>query len=264
MREFQFHKNDKMNFDNVLLTGASGKLGSLISKLSVFHNLWKPSLEVFDITSFNSLERFFDAHKIDAVINCAALARMSICENDPIAAINANIIGTSNLVNAVIKKENMLKKPIRFVHISTDAVYECSKGSYSEKGPCIPYNKYGWTKLGAECAVNLLSNFCIIRTRFFNPENIPFNESATDLYTSTIPINELAFYIMDILNTEFVGTINVGKPSRSDFENYKQYKSSLQTCKYDDITKNLNFPIAKDASLDLTRWNRLKSQLKNN
>jgi nucleoside-diphosphate-sugar epimerase len=252
-----------MNLNNVLLTGASGKLGSVISKLSAFNNLWTPGVEVFDITSMNSMERFFDAHEIDAVIHCAALARMVLCENDPLTAINANIIGTSNLVKAVIKKEKMLKKPIRFVHISTDAVYDCSKGSYSEKDPCIPYNKYGWTKLGAECVVNLLSNFCIIRTRFFDPDNIPFDESATDLYTSTMPINDLAFSIIDILKTKFVGTINVGKPSQSDFDNYKQYKSSLQTCKYDEITKNLTFPIAKDASLDLKRWNRMKSQFNN-
>jgi nucleoside-diphosphate-sugar epimerase len=251
-----------MSFDNVLLTGASGKLGKVISMRADIQNLWAPSLEVFDLTKLQTIELFFDSHEIDAVIHCAALARMSLCENNPLAAINANIIGTSNLVKAVFKKEKVIKKQIRFIHISTDAVYDCTEGSYSEKGPCIPNNKYGWTKLGAECVVNLLSNFCIIRTRFFDPDNIPFDESATDLYTSTMPINDLVFSILKVLNTDFVGTINVGKSAQSDYNNYKQYKSTLQTCKHDDIAKNFTFPIAKDASLDLSRWNRLKLKLK--
>jgi nucleoside-diphosphate-sugar epimerase len=252
-----------MSFDNVLLTGASGKLGNVISLLADIHNIWAPSSEVFDLTKLQTIELFFDSHEIDAVINCAAIARMSLCENDPLAAISTNIIGTSNLVKTVLKKEKVIKKQIRFIHISTDAVYDCKEGSYSEKDPCIPYNKYGWTKLGAECAVNLLSYFCIIRTRFFDPANIPFNESATDLYTSTMPINDLVFAILQVLNTDFVGTVNVGKSAQSDYDNYKQYKSTLKTCKHHDIVKNLNFPIGKDASLDLSRWNELKLKINN-
>ncbi|MBT5215139.1 sugar nucleotide-binding protein, partial [Candidatus Woesearchaeota archaeon] len=114
-----------MSFDNVLLTGASGKLGKVISMRADIQNLWAPSLEVFDLTKLQTIELFFDSHEIDAVIHCAALARMSLCENNPLAAINANIIGTSNLVKAVFKKEKVIKKQIRFIHISTDAVYDC-------------------------------------------------------------------------------------------------------------------------------------------
>ena len=251
-----------MKFHNVLLTGASGKLGSVVSRLVVSQNLWTPISDEVDLTRLNSIERFFDMHDIDAVIHCAALARMSACENDPVAAITSNIIGTSNLVNVVIKKENEHKKQIRFVHISTDGVYACTKGNYSETDPSIPYNKYGWTKLGAECAVNLLSNFCIIRTRFFDPENIPFDESATDLISSTMSVENLANSIYEVLNTDFVGTINIGSPSQSDYDHYKLFKPSLKTCTRDDIIKTLPFQIAKDASLDLSRWYRMKSNFK--
>ena len=44
------------------------------------------------------------------------------------------------------------------------------------------YNYYGLTKLMGEFSVRTLSNFCIIRTRFFDPDNIPFAESANDIF----------------------------------------------------------------------------------
>ena len=47
------------------------------------------------------------------------LHRMSICEADH-KGDKVNIIGTSNLVQAIIKKEKVTKKEIRFIHISTD------------------------------------------------------------------------------------------------------------------------------------------------
>ena len=247
-----------MIFHNILLTGASGKLGSIISRMVEAQNLWTPNSDEFNLTKLNSIESFFDTHDIDAVIHCAALARMSSCEKDPVAAITSNIIGTSNLVNIVIKKESEVKKQIRFVHISSDGVYAGTKGNYSETDPSIPYNKYGWTKLGAECAVNLLSNFCIIRTRFFDPENIPFDESATDLYSSTMPVENLANSILQVLYTDFIGTINIGSPSQSDYDHFKLFKPSLKTCTRDDIIKTLSFQLAKDASLDLSRWHRMK------
>ena len=62
-----------------------------------------------------------NTNNISHVIHCAAIARMSICEADPIKAIRVNIIGTSNLVQAILKKESY-KKEIRFIFISTDGV----------------------------------------------------------------------------------------------------------------------------------------------
>ena len=94
-----------------------------------------------------------------------------------------NTQGTLNLVNNVRDIKKSCNKNIRFIYISTDGVYPCSNGNYSEDSPTIPYNIYGWSKLGGETAVRSLQNFCIIRTRFFDPLNIPFSESADDIIT---------------------------------------------------------------------------------
>jgi len=250
----------KHKYKNILLTGASGQLGQAILNSGIFPHLLTPAMDVFDITKLDSIEKYFKQHEFDAVVHCAALARVAECEENPIKAIKTNIIGTANLVNALIYKEHKLKADIRFIHISTDGVYPGRRGNYSEKDETIPYNIYGWTKLGAECAVNLLPDFCIIRTSFFDPEKIRFDCSATDLYSSKASIDYLARAIFSMLESGFIGVINIGGRRQSDFERYKKFKPTLKPCKRLDILKNINFKIAKDASLNLKQWKKIESK----
>ena len=249
-----------MKYPNILLTGGSGKLGTAIIKSKIFSSLLVPSRNILDITNSATTKNFFDDNDIDAVIHCAALARMAQCEKDPVKAIKTNIIGTSNLVTAVMKKEEKLKKSIRFIYISTDGVYSGTKGNYSEQDPTIPYNKYGWTKLGAEGVVNLLSNFCIIRTRFFDPDNIPFNESAVDAYTSSVPVNYLVKSIAKMIENDFVGTINIGGERKSDYDLYRVFNNLLKPCKLKDILKDAGSPMAKDASMNTKLWKTIENK----
>jgi len=246
-----------MKYKNILLTGASGTLGQAIVKSGHFSSLLTPSMAELDITKPESIEKFFGNNDIDAIIHCAALARLKDCEDNPNKAIQTNIVGTSNLVKEVLKKENKTGEKIRFVHISTDGIYQSTEGNYKENGPTIPYNIYGWTKLGAECAVNSLSNFCIIRTRFFDPEKINFDTSATDIYTSKLHVVDLVKSIAKLTVDKFIGIVNVGGERKSDYELNKMFNPSIKPCKYDDIAKDLPFRIAKDASMDCSLWKKL-------
>ena len=143
-----------MKYNYILLTGASGTLGKKIISLNKAQKFLAPSKDILDITKPETIRKFLDDNKIDAVIHCAAMARMRECEENPTAAIETNIIGTCNIVTEIMRKEKKSGNQIRFAHISTDGVYPGTKGNYSEKSETIPYNTYGWTKLGAECAVN--------------------------------------------------------------------------------------------------------------
>lgn len=247
-----------MKYKNILLTGASGKLGQAIASSQYFSSLIAPSRKVLDITKPASIKKFFGTNNFDAIIHCAALARMGECELNPDKAILINTIGTANLVIGALNKESEIIKPIRFVHISTDGVYSGTKGNYSEQHEAIPYNKYGWTKLGAECSVNLLSNFCIIRTSFFDPENIKFKDSAVDSYSSKVPIKYLVKSIATMLEHDFVGTINIGSERKSDYERYKEFKPALKPCKLKAILKTVNFPIARDSSMNCSLWKKIE------
>ena len=245
---------------NILLTGGSGKLGSRIVKSGLVNSLLYPKKEELDITIPKSLRSYFRRNKIDGVINCAALSKMFTCQKDPILAISTNLIGTSNLVRSVLYCERKEKRKIRFVHISSDGVYAGAKGYYKESDPTIPYNNYGWTKLGAESAVNLLSNHCVIRTRFYDPSNIPFETAATDLYTSGLPINTLVNAIFKILYSNFVGTVNIGGQRMSDYHRYTKTKPGIKPCSRHDIIKNLPMPLASDASMNCSLWNRIENE----
>ena len=249
-----------MKYNQILLTGGTGSLGKAIVKSGHFRDVLSPSREILDILKPETIEDFLNKHDIDVVIHCAALARLRECEESPAKSIETNIIGTSNLVKGIINKEDKAKKKIRIIHISTDGVYDGATGNYSEKSATIPCNKYGWTKLGAECAVNLLSDFCIIRTRFFDPSNIKFDKSAVDAYTSKITAPELAKAIKIMLESDFVGTINIGGKRISDYDAYKEYKPSIKPCKFEEILKETSFPMTKDASMDIGLWKKIENQ----
>ena len=90
----------------ILLTGSHGELGSQIIKSRLFDNLLTPSKQELDITRSEIIDEYLSNNDIDFVIHCAAYARMTLCEEKPQEAIITNIIGTSNLVNSIIKIEN--------------------------------------------------------------------------------------------------------------------------------------------------------------
>lgn len=249
-----------MKYKKILLTGSTGRLGKKILGLKSNLPFLAPAKNILDITKPETIKFFFEKNNIDAVIHCAALARMKDCNENPAKAIETNTVGTANLVIETINKEKTTGKNVRFIHISTDGVYNGTKGNYSENDSTMPYNLYGWTKLGAECSVKSLKNHCIIRTSFFDPKNIKFNESATDSYTSKVTVDYLANAIIKMLNSNFIGTINIGSERKSDYDNYKKYKPALKPCRFKDVLKTATFPIAKDASMNVSLWKKLKNQ----
>ena len=242
----------------ILLTGASGTLGTHIVESKLFSNLLTPSSDQLDVSNSESVRNFFQNNKIESIIHCAAIARISECEENPEKAIKTNIKGTCNLVNEVLRQERENSEEVRFIFISTDGVYEGTKGGYSEKDFTMPYSRYGWTKLGAECSVNVLSNYCIIRTSFFDPEKINFYESPEDIYTSKIPIQELVNSIRFLLRSDFAGTINIGGKRKSYYELYKKYIPNLKPCKYESLKNNPSIKLPKDSSMDISLWEKIK------
>jgi dTDP-4-dehydrorhamnose reductase len=243
----------------VLLIGSSGNLGSEIVKSKKFKNLDCPKKNRLNLLQKKSINKFLNK-KYNLIINCAALARMKECEKNPNKAIKVNIIGTLNLINEIIEYEIKYKKKIRLIHISTDGVYPSINGGYSENDILMPYNIYGWTKLCSELIVKRLKNYVIIRTRFFNKKKIRFDTAAIDIFTSMLEVQNLVTEIKDISSKKFIGVINVGTKKKSDYENFKKYKADIRPCKRKDILKDIDFKIAKDASMNLNLLKRIKGK----
>jgi nucleoside-diphosphate-sugar epimerase len=240
----------------ILLTGSSGKLGQAIIKSKKFDNILTPPSHLLDICDPEKIADYFSHYKIDAVIHAAAMARIVPSEVNPDQAIRKNVVGTSNLVLQLLKDES--ENTTRFIYISTDGVYSGIHGNYREDGPTVPKSKYGWSKLAGECVVNTLKNYCILRTRFFDPENIPFATSADDMFTSKIPVNELVDTIYWVLNSDYIGTLNIGGDRVSDFECHVKYNKAIRPCSRKEIAKDVTFELPTDISMDTTKYKKLK------
>lgn len=83
------------------------------------------------------------------VIHCAAKTFVDHSIKDPIPFVQANTLGTANLL-----EEARRQKVKRFIHVSTDEVYgQILEGSYAEDAPLNPRNPYAASKAAADCLV---------------------------------------------------------------------------------------------------------------
>ncbi len=230
-----------------LVLGGSGNLGLAFKKNKFFKTKsYFPTKKELDILSIKKINLYLKKKNIKLIINCAAIARMRECENNKLKAFNINVIGALNLIKCI----KSINRNIKVVHISSDAVYPCENGNYNEKSKLQSYNFYGFTKILSEKVISKLKNFIIVRTRFFDKENIRFSSFAVDSFSSSIEINKLVRNIKRLIDKNFNGTINIGEKRISDYNLHKKFKKKIKKCKQEDIQKELTFKISKDASMD--------------
>ncbi len=140
----------------LLVTGASGLLGiNLALRESVrrdvtgvvnSHSLSGVPFKVLsaDLNTDGAIQRLVESVKPDTVIHCAAMANIDECERSP---------ETAELINGMIPgrlADVCCKQGIRMVHLSTDAVFDGSKGNYQETDSPHPLSVYASTKLDGE------------------------------------------------------------------------------------------------------------------
>lgn len=154
---------------SVLVTGASGQLGSSIQKLQGdypdigFH--FKNSVEM-DISNENAVAEVFANNKFDYCINCAAYTNVEMAEKEPQKAFLVNSYGAANIARVCEANGIIL------IHISTDYVFDGEKGEpYTILDKTNPINVYGASKLEGEVKVSaLMKRFFIVRTSWLYSE----------------------------------------------------------------------------------------------
>lgn len=139
----------------VVVTGASGLLGATV--LGAFDDAEGWSHQVAALPDGTPLRRVDLREDVsdelreaapDLVIHCAALTDVDACERDPAAARALNTDAPARLAAAA------RTLGARFVHISTDAVYDGeTTGPHAEDEPPKPANVYAQSKLEGEHAV---------------------------------------------------------------------------------------------------------------
>ncbi len=97
-----------------------------------------------ELTAPGSIEKLLDTHKPDVVLHCAAMANVDACENDPQAAHRVNGELPGEIAAACARRS------VRMIQISTDAVFDGSRGNYGEGDETNPLSVYARTKLEGE------------------------------------------------------------------------------------------------------------------
>jgi len=227
----------------ILITGASGLLGVNLAleaakKYEVVgqtntQSLFDPGFNTLeaDLLQQGEVERVLDESKADWLINCVALTNLDSSEKQPELAqqLNAEIPGRLAAQAA--------KRDIRFLHVSTDAVFDGIKGDYDEEDAPSPINVYSRTKRIAELAVKAAHpHVLIVRPNFFG-WSVSGNRSLAEFfynnlskrqavngYTARIfsPLlaTDLAVIMLELLEMNSRGVYHVGSSdhlSKKDF-----------------------------------------------
>lgn len=158
----------------ILITGASGLLGiNLALETKREHDVIGVDRDKLKSAPFRvlhanllrpgSINSILDSTRPAWFINCAAFANLEECEKHPEEARVLNAEVPAEMANACAARN------IKFVHLSTDAVFDGTKeGAYTEADEPNPLGAYAQTKLEGERAVLSANPQAIVaRVNFF-------------------------------------------------------------------------------------------------
>ncbi|MDX2441665.1 MAG: dTDP-4-dehydrorhamnose reductase [Desulfobacterales bacterium] len=146
----------------LLIIGSKGQLGSELvieCKRNDFSFL-ALDLPEFNITDQPQVKKTLADFKPSIVINASAYTNVDMAETEPEIAYTVNSDGPANLAVSCDKNR------IPIIHISTDYVFDGSKGQpYAESDPVSPLGIYGKSKEKGESKLrSILKQHIILRT----------------------------------------------------------------------------------------------------
>ena len=205
---------------NIVVTGGSGRFAQELKKIRCKYNFIFRNKKQLDILSISSIKRNIKNFKPDCILHLAGLSRpMSIHNKNIKKSIDLNIIGTANLVKVCSERN------IKIIFFSTNYVYPGRKGNYKEQDAVLPWNNYGWSKLGAESAVQMYKNSLIIRACMTER---PFTHKSAfkDVVSNFIFHDEFAKIFIKTIPRK--GIINIGGKTQTIYDFAKKNKKNVK------------------------------------
>lgn len=217
----------------VLVTGHTGMLGqALISELmnSTSHQVVGLSrgesmgLEGrltqirMDLCQPKEVAALLRRVRPDIIIHAAALTNIAQCESNIRAAHVLHVEATKAIASAT---------SARVIYVSTDSVFGCNAGDYTEDDPVFPLNYYAFSKYQGELAVlgGSESNL-VVRTNLYGfrrPLSSSLAEWAVKTWASGEPVNgfrnvvfnplyagQLAKALVQLTISQYSGILHVG------------------------------------------------------
>jgi len=206
----------------ILVTGANGQLGQSLHKISSSYPEYQFTFvqrNALDLSQTQSIAAYFQSHRFDYIINCAAYTAVDKAEEESALAEQINYLAVKQLAEIAKAQQAAL------IHISTDYVFDGTQyRPYVENDVVSPQSVYGASKLKGEQALQAISpKGCIIRTSWVYSEfgknflktmlmlgeqrdalNVIFDQVGTPTYAT-----DLAKAIMQIVSQDSVSdTLN--------------------------------------------------------
>ena len=181
--------------------------------------------------------------EFDLIVHAAAYTDVLRAEEEKQLCYGTNVIGTRNLASLGIP----------MLYISTEYVFDGTKGDYKEDDFPNPVNFYGLTKLLGEYE-SRRTRSVVIRT-LFKPR--PFKHSAAcgDQFTTGDYVDRIAEKISWCIThfNELPPTLHVGTRKQSIWELAYESNSGVLKTSIDRMPVKL----PRDCSLYLTLWRKL-------
>lgn len=157
----------------ILITGATGQLGSVLCRLLSQDTVIPKDLPGFDL-SRSGIEQDILAGRPDVIIHAGAYTDVDGAERDPEKAMVVNAAGTEQVARAAAQLGAKL------VYVSTDYVFDgAGRSPYQEEDRPSPISQYGLSKWLGEKAVHASgAESLIVRTAWlYGPSGKNFVKS---------------------------------------------------------------------------------------
>ncbi len=230
----------------ILVTGGNGRFAKVLKKKNKKLNLIFTTRKNCNILKLNSIIKCVKQKKPKIILHCAGLSRpMDAHNNDIKKSIDLNIIGTANITKVC----EMFK--IKLIYFSTSYVYAGEKGNYNEEDSVKPFNNYGLSKLGGECAVRMYKNSLVLRITMTEKPFL-YKKAFTNLKSNYLFHEDLVKILPKIINKK--GILNIGGKSQSIYNFAKKYNKKVKK-----ILANKNQKIPLNQTMNI---NKLKNIIK--
>ena len=230
----------------ILVTGGEGRFASELKKTKYKTKFIFLKKKEFNILKLSSINRALKKYKPKTLLHLAGLSRpMILHEKNIIKSIKLNIIGTSNLVLAC-KKNN-----IKIIYFSSSYVYSGRRGNYKETDEVLPWNNYGWSKLGGECAVQMYKNSLILRV-CMTEKPFVHKKAYSNVKSNFIFQNEIIEKFMKLLPKR--GIYNIGGKTQTIYEFAKESNKNIKK-----IFSKGEFPL--NQNMNLNKLLKIKNEI---
>jgi dTDP-4-dehydrorhamnose reductase len=268
----------------VLLTGASGQLGSYLLRELKRGGLpfvaWSGSrsgehhgvpLLSCDLCFPDRVAVAFRQVQPTVVLHAGAIASIADCQRDPDRARRVNTEGSAVLAELADRAR------ARMLLVSTDLVFDGERGSYREEDPPAPLSIYARTKVAAEQAVlgfprNVVVRCSLLlgpslngRPGFFDQQVADIRERKplplfADEWRTPLGMTTAARALLALAWSDFAGLLHVGGPERMSRLEMGQRLAGLLGSDASMIVATERASMSgaewrpRDVSLDSTRW----------